>query len=327
MTTDDSNMSNETANAGLSSAEFASESLSFVKHLAAQMAIDIDAPTLQRLSDRIRQGVSREQIIASLRSMKGLPQPVDRGAAALEFARSGRAGEALIVENITSFAPQDDKAFLLYAYAQVLGRHPDDVELARLTHHLEGRTLSRLDVLKRLNSTSMEEGRALTWDSALVSLSGDSSVDGITTRGLVEGSGYRTLSRDAAETLTLCRFDDGKWELAPSMVARIDEIRSDSWIVSDGFVLTGPKSHLSAGEWLLELDIVQPEWASVVVDVVANLAADRLFHLTAHGSLRGSFVFEKLNTHAFLEVRLLIRDARPAQWISIQSVRLRKMDR
>lgn len=326
MKTDDRNLLVETTKTGVSSAEYASEPRSFVKRLADQMAIDIDELTLQRLSDRIKLGGSREEIIGNLKNIQGAGRPVEKEAAALAFARSGQAGAALIVENITSFAPNNNRAFVLYAYSQVLNRHPGDVELARLSHYLESQTVSRLDILKTLDSKSIEEGHAIIWDSAVVRLTSESSGNEGSAGLLRRGTGSHTLSQDSSETLSLCRYADGKWDLAPTMVPRIDEIRSDSWLVSDGFILTGPKSHLSAGKWLLDLDIVQPEWASVVVDVVANLAVDRLFHVTAHGNLRGSFVFEKLSTHAFLDVRLRISDAKAAQWISIQSLRLRKLD-
>jgi hypothetical protein len=326
MTKNDSNVRGDVKTCSLSSAEFAFEPRTFVQQVAERMAINLDEMTLAHLSQRITQGESREQIIAHLRSFKGERQPADESAAALNFARLGERREALIVENIVAFAPRDNRAFVLYAYLQVLDRHPENVELARLMHQLDTKTINRLDLLETLDRKSVQEGRPIIWDTRQVFPSVKDAGRGSDLDRLVETPSYRSISQSSSESHTLCRYADGKWELAPSMVSRIEEIGSDSWTVSEGFILTGPKRHLSPGQWLVELDIVQPEWAAVHVDVVANLAVDRLLDLTAYGSLRGSFVFEKLSTHAFVEVRLQVHAPPSGQWISIQSIRLRKID-
>ncbi|KQV34513.1 hypothetical protein [Rhizobium sp. Root1204] len=308
----------------LSAAEFASEPRSFVRHLAERMAVDISDSTLHRLVDRVKRGATREQIIQSLYNAKGERYPTDKATAALNFSRVNVPAAALVVENVLLFAPNDEKAFVLHAYRQVLSRHPGEVELARLVHQLESETKSRLDLLALLNAKAIEEGHLINWDSAASLQSREGDIPKV--RGLIETSGFRVVSHSTLETLTLCRYLDERWELAPSMIARAEEFRSDSWVVKDGFILSGPKCHVASGCWALELDIVQPEWATLAIDVVANVGADRLFYVSARGNLRGSFVFEKLNTHAFLEVRLQVQDSVPEQWISIQSVKLRRLD-
>lgn len=326
MKIDGSDTAEETEPRIPSSIEFASEPRAFVKHLARRMAIDLDETTLRRLTERMSRGASREQITRSLRNIVGVSHPLDKATAALNFCRTGQPTEALVIENIVAFAPEDHRAFVLHAYSQVLGRHPGTVELARLTHQLEMKAATRLDLLGELNAKSTEEGHKVIWDSAQSPQSHLSLRDAATSQSLIEVAGFRTLSQVSSEILSLCRYADKKWELAPSMISRIEEVRADSWIITDGFVLTGPRCHLSSGNWVLDIDIVQPEWASVCVDIVANLGADQLFNLTACGNLSGSFCFEKLHTHAFLEVRLRAQDTLPGQWISIQRVRLRKMD-
>ncbi|WP_421870147.1 hypothetical protein [Pararhizobium sp.] len=324
MTADDISNPDELNALRLSSAEFAAEPRTFVRHLAERMSIEISDTTLNRLVERVKRGATREQIIHSLRNTKGERYPIDRASAALNFARVNVPASALVVENVLSFAPNDKKAFVLHAYAQVLSRRPGNVELARLTHQLESGTTTRLDLLSNLNAKAIEEGHFINWDSALGPQSSNDDNEKI--RGIVEVTGFRSVSHNAPEIFSLCRYAGERWEMAPSMISRPDEIRPDSWIVSDGFILTGPKCHVASGYWMLDLDIVQPEWATIIVDVVANLSIDRLFHLTVCGNLRGSFVFEKLNTHAFLEVRLQVQNALPEQWINIQNVQLRKMD-
>lgn len=324
MTVDDISNPDELNTHRLSSAEFAAEPRTFVRHLAERMSIEISDTTLNRLVERVKRGATREQIIHSLRNAKGERYPVDRASAALNFARVNVPASALVVDNVLSFAPNDKKAFVIHAYTQVLSRRPGTVELARLTHQLESGTTTRLDVLAALNAKAIEEGHYIKWDSTASLQLDDTESEKI--RGIVEVPGFRSVSHNSPEIFSLCRYIDERWELAPSMVSRADEIRPDSWIVSDGFILTGPKCHVAAGFWVLELDIVQPEWATITVDVVANLSIDRLFHMTAYGNLRGNFVFEKLSTHAFLEVRLQVQNALPEQWINIQNVQLRKMD-
>ncbi|MBD8665908.1 hypothetical protein IFT59_21935 [Rhizobium sp. CFBP 8752] len=285
----------------------------------------MDEATLHKLSERIVGGATREEIIRSLHNIQGEPYPVDRATAAVNFARLGFPGEALVVENLVSFAPMDDKAYVIHAFSQVLVRQPSEVELARFTHQLEVGGITRLDLLELLNDVALSEGRHIAWDYPSRFPQPKGYGDAAETSLLVQASGFRALSESSNETLTLCRFTGQKWELAPSMITRTEDIRADSWVVSDGFILTGPKSTIADGFWVVELDVVQPEWASLVVDVVANAGIDRLLHVTAHGNVRGSFRFEKLRMHAFPEVRLRVQDAVPGQWISVQSVRLRKI--
>ena len=325
MTQDDITNPDDSKPLRLSSAEFASEPRSFVRHLADRMSININDATLYRLVERVKRGATREQIIQALRNTKGERYPTDRATAALNFARVNVPASDLVVENVLLFAPNDDKAFVLHAYAQVLSRHPGNVELARATHQLESGTTARIDLLALLNGKAIEEGHLINWDSAASLQSNTGDIPKI--RGLIEANGFRMVSRNSPEVLNLCRYVDERWELAPSMISRAEEIRSDSWVINDGFILTGPRCHVAPGNWVLELDIVQPEWATITIDVVANLGMDRLLYISACGNLRGNFVFEKLNTHAFLEVRLQAQNAIPEQWISIQSVQLRKMDR
>jgi hypothetical protein len=325
MTTEESSISDADQTQIPSASEFASEPRTFVKHLARRMDVEIDEALLSNLIERVTGGASREEIMSNLYNIKGEAHSTNKAAAALNFARAGQAGAALIVENVASFAPKDHRAFVLHAFSQILDRNPGEVELARLTHQLEVGSVSRISLLEILNNKAIAEGRHILWDSAKnLQAEGDSDEPG-SHNSLVRTAGFRTLSQSSAETMTLCSFTGKHWELAPSMVSRIDEVRSDSWLVSDGFVLTGPKCHISEGHWLIELDLVQPEWASLVVDVVANLAADRLLHLTVHGNVRGSFSFEKLKTHAFPEVRLRVQNAVPGQWLSVQNVKLRKI--
>ena len=310
----------------LPASQFASGPRSFVRHAAERMGVSLDEAIVDQLADRMVRGTPREQIIKYLHNIKGNRYPLEKAATALNFARAGVPGAALIVENIINFAPKDDKAFVNYAYSQVLARDPGQVELARLSHQLSTNSLTRRRLLEVLTQRSLEEGRLITWDSAIGPLS-HPELGGTGSELLTEATGFRVLSKDSTEILTLCRFTDERWALAPMMVANTLEVRTDNWLVSDGFILSGPKCHIPAGNWLLEVDLVQPEWASIVVDVVANGGIDRLFHLTAYGNIRGSFAFEKLGTHAFLEVRLRVEDAMPEQWISVQNVQLRKVGR
>lgn len=308
-----------------SAAEFAANPREFIEHLADRMKLGIDELTLHKLTERMTHGASREEIIRSLQNIKGEEYPTDVAAVALNFARFGHAGAALVIDNVVSFSPSDAKGYVIYAFSQVLNRRPSNVELAQFTHRLETGAITRIYLLSILNDIAISNGREVLWDHAefLTARAEESDVSGANL--LVETSGFRTLSRGSSETLTLCRFVGDRWELAPSMIPRADDVDKDSWKVSDGFVLTGPKAHLGEGQWLLDLDIVQPDNASLVIDIVANAGIDRLLHITTYGNVRGSFSFEKLRTHAFTEVRLRVQNAVPQQWLSIQNLGLRKI--
>ena len=308
-----------------SAVDFAANPREFVENVADRMKLIIDEPTLRKLTERITSGATRESIIRSLQNIKGQTYPTDEATVALNFARFGYAGAALVIDNVVSFSPADARAFVVYAVSQVLDRHPSDVELARFTHQLETNLITRMDLLSILNDVAVGEGRQIAWDNAELLATRAESLDIIGSNRLVQTSGFRTLSKGSDETLSLCRFVVNRWEIAPSMNSNADEVNVDSWTVSDGFILTGPKAHLIEGNWLLELDIVQPERACLVIDVVANAGIDRLLHLTVHGNVRGSFSFDKLRTHAFTEVRLRVQNSIPGQWVSIQNVGLRKV--
>ncbi|MBN7809068.1 hypothetical protein JZX86_27495 [Agrobacterium rosae] len=323
MTMDDHSKSFAPNDRRLSSDKFAADPDVFLESLAETLNIEVEDETLLRLSERLRRGATREEIVRVFQNIKGVPYELDYANAAFNFSRLGIPGAVLIIENLLSFAPNDNKAFVIRAFSQVLDRHPDSVELARHTHNIDVNGCSRLDLLAELNAKSTSEGRIVIWDSA-EHIGEKAATKNV--RGLIESTGFRSISKDTHEKLTLCRYQHGQWELAPSMVCNPAEVQMDSWRVSDGFFLTGPKAHLSAGKWLLDIDIVQPASACVIIDVVANLAVDRLLYLTVYGSLRGTFSFEKLNTHAFLEVRFQTKDAVPGQWISIQNVQLSKID-
>ncbi|WP_421358105.1 hypothetical protein [Agrobacterium rosae] len=322
MTMDDNSKSFAPNDRRLSSEQFAADPDVFVKSLAETMDIEVEEETLSLLSERLRSGATRQEIVRAFQNMKGLPQELDHANAALNYSRLGVAGAAVLVENLLSFAPNNNRAFVIRAFSQVLGRHPTDVELARLTHKIDVSGCSRLDLLVDLNTKSISEGMLVNWDSA----ERFEETETKKVQRLIESTGFRSVSKGSSEKFTLCQYSNGQWELAPSMMCRPDEIQADSWRISDGFFLTGPKAHISQGDWLLEIDIVQPASACVIIDVVANLGVDRLLYITAYGNLRGSFRFEKLHTHAFLEVRLQTKDAVPCQWISVQNVQLRKMD-
>jgi hypothetical protein len=72
----------------------------------------------------------------------------------------------------------------------------------------------------------------------------------------------------------------------------------------EGWVIAGPKQQFPPGLWRLDVHILQPEDAVIVLDVVANAGIDILAKATLLGPARFSVRVDIRDWHHFIELRL-----------------------
>lgn len=98
-------------------------------------------------------------------------------------------------------------------------------------------------------------------------------------------------------------IEDGKWKTAP------------------GWIVVGPKQSFEKGVWRLNIDLVQPEAAAVVLDVIANSGVDVFVRTTLAGSARCAMHIDIKEWHRFLELRLFKpKEPEENNWIDIRDL-------
>jgi hypothetical protein len=188
----------------------------------------------------------------------------------------------LPAELITRFSPDDDTAFLSFALDRILGRRASDFERLPLEFDLRSGRVTRADVVCRLVARARAEGRHVVCD-ALTGPRTPPAGEDETAASLLRG-----IDAQGREFITLCEFDGIRgWRMAAHHLRQPVDIRDDTWRVTPGFVLAGPKLTLHAGRWMLSLDVIQSPEAVLALDVVANAGLDELAAIHLIGTFNG----------------------------------------
>jgi len=200
---------------------------------------------------------------------------------------------------IVRFAPNNDEAFVRFAYEAVLCREPTSGEVLTSTFDIKRHAIARADFIGQIVDVARAEGkRAEISGLADTGKPHDRSpAPYFVNSEVLDGNGRQKL------ILVQHRNELG-WIVSPDIWRQKVDIEQDFWAVNEGWILTGPKKTLPSGQWQLEIDLVQPDTATVTLDVVANSGLDCLAKASFGGSASCTLNFKVEPFHHFLEVRL-----------------------
>ncbi|MFT4115575.1 hypothetical protein [Bradyrhizobium sp.] len=292
----------------------------FIDAWARALALSEDELTVadrELFARAIKGGTDRLRIVNALYSRKwARPLPLAGGTA---HDICGAQDQMVLIENLEHFAPDDHAAFLRYAFRQICARDPAPTELLAFDFDLRRRVLERRSAIKKIVRIANQEGRPALWDS--LNLEEDKS-DPACARTLPTGFAYDENGREAL--IFVRAMSEGGWMVAPDILRQAPRMEQRGWVLSDGWVLTGPKRSLRPGTWRIDLDILQQDQI-LHVDVVANSGLDVLQELSICGPFAGSFCIDLASHHRFVELRLLARETAKPVWIDPRNISMHRV--
>ena len=221
----------------------------------------------------------------------------------------------IVTDMLLNFAPNNDVAFLEFSAKKILGRNPEEGELLSIEFDLRRHTISRRGCIDWLTRYAKAAGRNVVYEDINPSLAHPNNF------------GFSSDAAGAKQYVAVNSTGFASWEHAPNIIAQNHTIQKARWEIQPGWLITGPKVSFEPGIWLLKLDFIQPDDATLVVDVVANSGLDVLFCQEFTGSVAASIKINIKESHFFLELRLL----KPVQvpslcWITPRKIALVKLD-
>ena len=248
---------------------------------------DLSDVDREHLARAIRHGTSRMKVIDAMDrhragAAQGLRTPRGHGL------RREPDGFALL-EVYARFAPDDDAAFLRYAFAKICDRSPSERERLEFEFDLRRCRTDRATIVKKIVAIAGSEGRMAFWDSLEpgADLDVEASQDRHSARTMPAGLSYDEGGR---ETLIFVREVQGAGLIvAPDILRQHPKTVDGGWAVTEGWLVVGPKRTFAPGSWRVDLDIVQSDDSVVDVDVVANSGLDVLQSLAVCRALLRRF--------------------------------------
>ena len=199
----------------------------------------------------------------------------------------------IVAELLINFAPDNDAVFLEFAANKVLGRAPRVNELLSLEFDLRRKKITRLASIEYLVIIARTEGRHVICEG----------LDNVSRT--MPGVGFTLDTEGRVQFVAIHSIDNNGWAVSPNFLRQQMQFGKNGWKLDPGWIFSGPKVSFTAGNWLLELDFIQPPCARLVVDVVANSGLDVLFYQEFIGSATMSVKLDINKNHKFLELRLL----------------------
>ncbi|MDB5402476.1 MAG: hypothetical protein JWQ55_4494 [Rhodopila sp.] len=292
----------------------------FVRRCAACCGLDDVALSnldVAHLADAIRRGRPRLEILDVMRARRDPTDPRLRRPNIAAFSREF-AGN-VILDVLLRYAPADEAAFVRFAFGQIVNRPPTSRELLSLDFDLRCGRLDRRAVVDWLLARAQIEGVHVV-------------VSDHTAPDRVDGGGDdrtwiangQTLDAQGRDRIVFVKQHPGHgWLLSPGFWRQPVETTDDGWAIRPGWLLLGPKLNLAGGEWRLEVDVLQHDDATILIDVVANAGIDVLAKVLFDGPTHCALRFEIAKWHHFVEVRLL-KPEEPTEkcWVRIRNLSL-----
>lgn len=286
--------------------------------------VDLTADDRLSLANAIRGGTSRLRVVDALKARRPVPQSLN-GLSGLHALRR-EPDQFAMVENFVRFAKDDDPAFLRHAFSRICGRDPTSAERLGMEFDLRRGVLKRRDVVKRIVAIARRDGKTAYWDTLLPEDDDDThdlpdaSNANITPSGLL-------VNPDGQAMLVLVReLENVGWMIAPDLLCQPLQINDGNWTVQSGWLLTGPKRSMAEGDWLLDLDIIQPQTAKLDIEIVANSGLDFLQVMTLVGSFSGTVCMAIKREHRFIELRVRIHERSPEdRWLRPRNISMRRV--
>jgi hypothetical protein len=281
----------------------------FVRRCAKAVGLnDLSPVEVHTLSEAIRKGKHRLDIVDILIAKVDPEDP-----------RLTRPNPKFVMREVDSFviadlmekyAPDDDREFARFAIERILGGNAADDELDAAQGELWLRP-DRRAFLGELAARKMSRGqraeisaRAAAGETSQIHRLGGVAV------------------QPAGQTRVVVRHEPGVgWTAAANVQVSVTDVEKDGWKTHEGWVVAGPKQPFPPGLWRLDVHILQPEDAVIVLDVVANAGIDVLAKATLLGPARFSVRVDIRDWHHFIELRLFKpRQPEAAQRLDIRNL-------
>lgn len=293
----------------------------FIEAWAAALGLsgdDLSAWDREDLAGAIRRGTSRLKVIDALRSRTTAPvKPI--WSPRHDIRRP--PDRLTVLESLVRFAPDDDTAFLRYAFERICDRAPTPVERLELEFDLRSGRSDRGATIRRITAIAQREGHFALWDSLQPEAEPRDPTDA---RAMPAGL---MVDEDGEQTFIFARqMPDGRgWLVGPDMMRQDIKIKDGGWAVHEGWLIVGPKRSFRPGLWRLDIDLVQAADAVIDIDVVANSGLDVLQRLAVFGPFSGSVGVAIEHDHRFVEFRLHVRPGQGRSWLKPRNISMRRV--
>jgi hypothetical protein len=286
--------------------------------------IDLTEDDRLSLANAIRGGTNRLRVVDALKARR--PVPLSLSGLSGVHALRREPDQFAMVENFVRFAKEDDAAFLRYAFSRICGRDPTSAERLGLEFDLRRGVLTRTAVVKRIVAIARRDGQTAYWDTLLPDDYGSEREGSDLSNANISPSGL-LVSPDGQAMLVFVReVENIGWMIAPDLLRQPLQIDDGNWRVQAGWLLTGPKRSFAEGEWLLDLDLIQPQAAKLDIEIVANSGLDFLQAITLVGSFSGTVCMTVKREHRFIELRVRIHErAQEDRWLRPRNISMRRV--
>ena len=216
----------------------------------------------------------------------------------------------VIADLLEKYAPDDDREFARFAIDRILGGNATDDELDAAQGELWLKP-DRRAFLEGLAARKMSRGQRAEISARAAGDTGEIRRLG---GAAVEQAGRK-------HVVVVRREPSGGWTAAPNVQVNVADVENVGWKTQEGWVVAGPKQPFPPGLWRLDVHILQPEDAVIVLDVVANAGIDVLAKATLLGPARFSVRVDIRDWHHFIELRLFKpRQPEAAQRLDIRNL-------
>jgi hypothetical protein len=277
----------------LTAADFLVTADEFVRRCAKAVGLnDLSPVEVHLLSDAIQKGKHRLDIVDILIS-KVDPEDPRLARPNPKFVMR-EVDSFIIADLLEKYAPDDDREFARFAIDRILGGNATDEQLDAAQGELWLKP-DRRAFLEGLAARRMSRGQRA--EISARAAAGD--IDGI------HRLGGATVQPAGQKHIVVVRHEPGiGWTAAANVQVSVADVDKAGWKTHEGWVVAGPKQPFAPGLWRLDVHIVQPEDAVIVLDVVANAGIDILAKATLLGPARFSVRVDIRDWHHFIELRL-----------------------
>jgi hypothetical protein len=297
----------------------------FIRRCAEKLGLtetELGEEDVARLVSALRSGTRKLQIYETLRLRKS---PALTPRLLSDFVVTREPDQYVMRDLMVRFQPDDDAAFLRFAFHRICGRDPLPQERLAYEFDLRRGHINREKIVADLVIAARQSGKDAAWDSLVEPLDDKTvnSFDG-SARQFIPGRMRDSAGRDG---FVFCRWVPRVGWLIADNVWRQDNLPEENgWNLHPGWVLAGPKRTLPSGDWRLDFDFIQAEDAQLILDVVANSGLDVLMRQSFLGPCAGAVALKIDRRHFFLELRLW-KPEQPSElcWIQLRNLSLSRM--
>lgn len=278
----------------LGASDFLVSAEEFVRRCAKSVgAADLEPVEVELLATAIRNGASKLDVLDVLIARI---DPLDPRLSRPNPSALTREIDSFVVADLLErYSADDDREFARFAYDKILGEAPAGEELDAAQGQLL-RSTDRRGFLETLVARKLSRGYR-------AEISPQRELDQPQGQGL-RPIGGAVLQPNGHRIFIVVRHEPGMgWATGDNVLVNAS-IQDGKWKTHSGWVVVGPKRSFQSGLWRLNVHLIQPKDAAVVLDVVANAGMDVLAKASLLGSANLSLRLDIKDWHHFIEVRL-----------------------